>query len=138
MSDVVVFIDTNLFLRFLTNDIPSKATDVENLLHEAAEGNITLITNSLVLAEIVWTLESYYKLERESIYEKVLAILNSPGLKVPDANLVFKAIAWYAEKKVDFIDAYNAAWMTQHQIRKVYTFDQKHFSRFEEIEIEQL
>jgi predicted nucleic acid-binding protein len=31
----------------------------------------------------------------------------------------------------DFIDAYNAAWLLDKGIRTAYTFDRKHFARFE-------
>ena len=53
-----VFVDTNLFLRYITNDVPEQADAVERLLQRAGAGEITLITNSLVICEIVWTLES--------------------------------------------------------------------------------
>jgi uncharacterized SAM-binding protein YcdF (DUF218 family) len=48
-----VFVDTNLFLRYLTNDIPDQADRVESLLKEASEGGTTLATGSLVIAELV-------------------------------------------------------------------------------------
>jgi uncharacterized protein len=35
------FIDTNLFLRYLTNDIPEQADRVEELLQRAALGEIS-------------------------------------------------------------------------------------------------
>ncbi|RMF86682.1 MAG: hypothetical protein D6736_14535, partial [Nitrospinota bacterium] len=79
-----IFADTNLFLRYLTNDVPAQADAVEQLLQRAATGEILLVTNSLVIAEIVWTLESFYGLTREAVKEKVLAILNTPGLEVGD------------------------------------------------------
>lgn len=129
-----IFVDTNLFLRYLTDDIPAQADAVEDLLRKAEQGKSRLATNSMVIAEIVWTLESYYKLEQDDIQNKVLAILNTPGLEVSDNNLVLKAIIWYAEKNVDFIDAYNAAWMEREGIEKIYTFDQKHFARFDDVE----
>lgn len=53
-----VFVDTNVFLRFLTNDDPIKAKRVEALFRQAIKGQIQLITSLLVMAEIVWTLES--------------------------------------------------------------------------------
>jgi len=123
------FVDTNLFLRYLTNDVPEQADAVERLLRRAAAGEIGLVTNGLVLAEIVWVLESYYHLPPPAIREKILAILNTPGLDVPDSGLVLQAITWYAEQNVDFIDAYNAAWMQEQGINTVYTFDQRHFTR---------
>jgi len=129
------FVDTNLFLRFLTNDVPAQADAVEKLLRQAEQNKIQLVTNSMVIAEIIWTLEGYYESEREDIQNKILAILNTPGLEIPESNLILKAIIWYAEKNVDFIDAYNAAWMEQKGIEKIYTFDQKHFARFDDVEV---
>jgi predicted nucleic-acid-binding protein len=130
------FADTNLFLRFLTNDVPAQADQVEVLLRRAAQGKVELITTSLVIAEIVWTLESYYGLAKKDIGEKILAILNTPGLQVIESDLILQAASWYAEKNVDFIDAYNAVWMIKHDLVKAYTFDKKHFNRFEGIAAE--
>ena len=129
------FVDTNLFLRYLTNDVPEQADAVEELLDRAAAGEIILVTNSLVFAEMVWTLESFYQLEREAIRDKIAAILNTPGLEVIEGDLVRQALGGYVGKNVDFIDAYNAAWMLSHGITEAYTFDRKHFNRFERITV---
>ena len=136
MDVETIFADTNLFLRYLTNDVPKQAGAVEALLHSAAQGKTALVTTSLVIAEIIWTLESFYKLSREEIKNRVLAILHTPGLQVTDADLVLHAIVWYAEKNVDFIDAYNAAWMLREGVDKASTFDRKHFDRFDGISVE--
>jgi predicted nucleic acid-binding protein len=129
MSPERLFADTNLFLRYLTNDIPQQADAVKTLLRRAAAGEVTLLTNSLVIAEIVWVLETVYRLSRPSIAEKVLAILNTPGLEVPEAEILLQAIAWYKEQNLDFADAYHAAWMLSQGIHTVCTFDRRHFRR---------
>jgi len=131
-----VFADTNLFLRYLTNDIPAQADAVEELLRRASDGEIVLVINSLVIAEIVWTLESYYGLARGSIKDKVLAILNTPGIEAAEGDLLLQAIFWYEDKNVDFIDAFNAAWMLTQGLATIYTFDRKHFSRIKGIRAE--
>jgi predicted nucleic-acid-binding protein len=133
MKAETVFADTNLFLRYLTDDVPSQADLVEALLRRAASGEVTLVTTGLVIAEIVWTLESFYHISKRDIQAKVLAILNTSGLNVADSDLVLQAIGTYAEKNVDFIDAYNAAWMLKHNTSRIFTFDQKHFNRIEGI-----
>ena len=135
MKPEPVFVDTNLFLRYLTNDIPEQANAIEALLRRAAAGEVLLVTNSLVMAELVWTLESYYRLPPQSIQDKVLAILNTPGLEVSEGDLVLQAVLWYAEKNVDFIDAYNAAWLLDQGIKTACTFDRKHFARFEGVSV---
>src|SRR5512139_3583798 len=98
MKPEPLFADTNLFLRYLTNDVPVQADAIGDLLRRAAAGEVALVTNSLVIAEVVWTLESFYRLTRDDIKAKVLAILNTPGLEIPDSDLALQAIAWYADK----------------------------------------
>lgn len=133
MEVETVFADTNLFLRFLTDDVPAQAEAVEALLRRAAKGKVNLVTTSMVIAEIVWTLESFYQMDKREIQEMVLGILNTDGLEVIDSDLLLQAIVPYADKNVDFIDAFNAAWMVKNDVDKIYTFDQKHFSRFEKL-----
>lgn len=135
MASEVAFADTNLFLRYLTNDLPEQADAVERLLDRAASGEVVLATTPLVIAEIVWTLESFYEQPRESTREMVIAVLNTPGLQVKAADEVLQAIVWYAEKRVDFVDAYHAAWMLAEDVSTAYTFDRKHFSRFENLTV---
>ena len=130
-----VFVDTNVFLRYLTNDVPKQADAVERLLRRAGAGEVVLVTGILVIAEIVWTLESFYKLSRVDIQEKVRAIINTPGLEVYERIVISQAVSDYVDRNVDFVDAYNASWMLAQGIRSVRTFDRRHFSRFESLEV---
>ena len=63
----------------------------------------------------------------------VATILNTPDLDVDGADMLLQAAVWYAEKKTDFIDAFNASWMMKHDLENAFTFDQNHFDRFEGI-----
>ena len=135
MKAETCFADTNLFLRFLTNDVPAQADKVEALLRRAGKGEVKLVTTELVVAEIVWTLESFYQVPKAEIQDKVLAILNTPGLDVDGAELLLQAAVMYAEKNVDFIDAFNAVWMMKQDVETAYTLDQKRFNRFEGIAV---
>ena len=127
------FIDTNVLLRYLLDDVPEQADAVESLLLQAAQGQLTLYANALVLAEIVWTCESYYQLPKDDIKDMVLMILNTPGLEVADRDLITEAIFTYADENIDYIDAFNACWMKQQGIETIYTFDQKHYKRIQGI-----
>jgi len=124
-----VFVDTNVFLRHLTNDLPHQAEAVERLLRQAAAGQLRLATNAMVVAEVVWTLESYYSLSKADVAARITAMLNTAGLDVADAPLLLRAIADYVDLNIDFIDAYNAAWMLQHGLSSACTFDRRHLSR---------
>jgi hypothetical protein len=73
-----------------TNDVLAQEDAVGALLRQAADGEMVLVTNSLVLAAIRWVLESYYQRSQVDIRDKVLAVLNTPGLEVVDGDLLSK------------------------------------------------
>lgn len=121
------FVDTNIFLRFLTNDSPDQAQVVDQLLVRAELGELQLHTSVLTMAEIVWTLESYYDLKREDVRDQVVAILNTPGLQVEYADIIARAMILYADENIDFVDAYNGIWLQEQGLSSAITFDTKHF-----------
>ncbi len=123
------FIDTNIFLRYLTNDDPAKAERIEKLFEHAERENIMLTTSHLVIAELVWTLESYYKLKPFQIEELILKIINTPFIELPEEDLIIQALDLYVTQNIDFIDAYNAYFMREMGIGQIYTYDIKHFKR---------
>jgi uncharacterized protein len=89
------FVDTNLFIRYLTNDDPILADRVEQLLDAAAVGSVQLVTTELVMAESVWVLESSYHLSHSQIAPLIRGILATPGMEVINGDLVGKALVMY-------------------------------------------
>jgi predicted nucleic-acid-binding protein len=133
MNEHTYFLDTNLFIRYLTNDEPLVAQRVEKLLAQASQGKKQLVTAELVIAEIVWVLESVYKLKNAEITPLIRAILATPGLEVINADLVGRAIDYYAQQSLDFVDAYIVAIMEKRGIDGLYSFDKKHLSNIKGI-----
>ncbi len=125
----VSFVDTNLFIRYLTNDDKHKADRVEKLLDQAAAGKIQLVTADLIIAEIIWVLESAYGLSRNEIAPMIKAIVATPGLEVIGRHLLVEALDYYVSYNIDFIDGYIASRMKHRGIKNVYSFDKKHISR---------
>jgi predicted nucleic-acid-binding protein len=127
------FVDTNLFIRYLTNDDPKLADRVEQLLDDAAVGSVQLVTTELVMAESVWVLESSYRLTHAQIAPLIRGILATPGMDVINGDLVGKALVIYELQNIDFVDAYIAALMEKQGIKDIYSFDRKHLSRVKTI-----
>ncbi len=125
------FVDTNLFIRYLTNDDPAKAERVERLLREAVAGKVRLVTAEMVIAEVVWVLESSYGLRSAEVAPLIRAILATSGLDVLGAPLVARALEYYESRNIDFIDGYIAAVMEKQGITELYSFDRKHISRIQ-------
>jgi len=87
-----VFVDTNVFLRFLTNDDAVKAARAGRLFRDAVNGRVSLRTSPLVIAEIVWTLDSFYSLAKPEVAEKVEKILNTPNLECDESARILQAL----------------------------------------------
>ncbi len=124
-----LFVDTNVFLRFLTNDDPVKAKRAETLFRQAIKNQIHLITSILVIAEIIWTLESFYHLSKADIASKVETILNTPNLFCSEADMVVMALDLYVQENMDFIDAFHAYNLQAQGLSQIATYDHKHFKR---------
>jgi len=124
------FLDTNIFIRFLTDDVPEKADACEEIFKKAVEKQETFFTTDLVIAEIVWVLESFYELPKAEIQDKVEKILNTPNLICPRKDLILSALMVYSEKNIDYIDAYNALILKEHGIEELYSYD-KHYDRID-------
>jgi uncharacterized protein len=127
------FVDTNVFIRYLTNDDPVLADRVELLLDGAAAGAVQLVTTELVMAETIWVLEASYKLTNVQIAPLILGILATPGMEVINGDLVGRALIMYELQNIDFVDAYIAALMEKQGIRDVYSYDRRHLSRLKTI-----
>ena len=124
------FIDTNIFIRFLTNDIPEKAEACDHLFRDSAEKNERLFTTEMVIAEIIWVLESYYELPKKEVQEMVEKILITPYLFCPQKDIILNALTLYSDKNIDYIDAYNASILREQGIKEVYSYD-RHFDKID-------
>ena len=120
-------IDTNLLVRYLTEDDPDKAQLVEALLIKAGKGEIKIVIPSVIIAELIWVLESYYKMETGEISQLVGSILNTPGIDTQDKNILREALKIYENKGTDFVDAWIVEFARERNIKTIYTFDKKHF-----------
>ena len=125
-----VFVDTNVFLRFLTQDDLAKAEKARRLFASAVAGELVVETSLLVIAEIVWTLESFYGLTRAEVADQVVTILATPNFECPSKELLVEALLAYVERNVDFIDAFHAVSLGRRRDISLATFDRKHFRRF--------
>lgn len=98
------FIDTNVFLRVLIKEDPQSFNAGVDLLKKIKDGGLKAATSSLVLAEIGWTLTSFYKFEKEKVVRAIKSIISLHGLVIIDGTDWLYALDLYASKKVKLID----------------------------------
>ena len=129
-----VVIDTNLLVRFLTDDEPNKAKAVDTLLLKAGRNELKILIPNVVIAELVWVLESFYRMTPEEIINLIEAILNTPGAEIQDKSIIAATLKLYGSKNIDFIDAWIIAFAKNKNVKTIYTFDKKHFRDIGEVE----
>lgn len=118
-----VYADTNLFIRFFTGDPDNQAQESRKFLDQVSRGKYELYVCDLIIAEIIYVLESIYHLDRYSIVEKILAIAEIDNTVIENRQVVLKALDLYEEKNIDFIDAYLVSHSVKNNCDTVFTFD---------------
>lgn len=127
------YVDANVILRFFLNDDLDKAAEVATLFESVANGEILLVVDEMIVADMVWVLKSFYKQSIEQISFGIREFLLQDGIEVPDKNLVLQALALFETKNVDFSDALLAVRMQKQGVAHVFSYD-KHFDRLPGIE----
>jgi predicted nucleic acid-binding protein len=119
------FLDTNIFLRHLLNDVPAQAQAARALIAAIESGSQTGWTTALAVAEIVFVLENprTYGLDRSAIRDHVLPILMLPHLRIERKSLYPHVFELYVSTGIDYIDAYHAALIESYGQHEIYSFD---------------
>jgi len=128
-------VDTNVLLRLLIKDDDIKKKACERLLEKAKLKEIHLYILPIVVMEIVWVLEKYYKLDRKTVRELAEAVMNTPELHIEMEDVFRKALRLYEEKNVKFADAVIGYWGLENDISIVYTYDERDFKNIKDIEV---
>lgn len=120
------FLDTNVFLRYLTADDRPKAEACLRFFQRLKEGSEQAATCEAIITEIVYVLSSrsLYSLTHEEISTRLRPILALRGLRLPQKRLYFHALDIYASSPfLDFEDALCVAHMEQAGITEIVSYD---------------
>jgi predicted nucleic-acid-binding protein len=116
---VSAFVDTNVLIRHLTGDPPSQAARATRFLAEADE----LLLADLIVAEVVYVLDSFYEVGRARVAELVRAIIAFDAVHVVDEQLLLRAVEVYEIVRLDFAEAYLVASAERSAVDTVASFD---------------
>ena len=118
---MTAFLDTNVLIRHLTGDPPAQARRATAFLERADE----LLLPDLIVAEVVYVLESFYELERPRVAELVRAIIGFPAIAVVDEPLLLRALEVYEVDRLDFAEAYLVANAEASGVQTIASFDRE-------------
>lgn len=99
-------LDTNVLVRYLTQDEPRQASVAGKEIDGAARKGEKLLVQPLVLCELVWVLESAYDVRKEELIAVLDRILRTAQFEIAEKDNVWRSLADYRTGKGDFADYY--------------------------------
>jgi predicted nucleic-acid-binding protein len=114
----MITLDTNVWVRYLTNDDEVQARRAMKLLEQSD----AVFLPKTVLLELEWVLRAAYRVKPADIHRSLLQILGLPMTIAESAGQVSAALDFYAQG-YDFADALHLA--CSDTARAVYTFDEQ-------------
>ena len=121
------FVDTNVFLRYLTGDDEIKAQACYELFQRVNQGEEELFTCEAIVSEVVYVLSSTrapYRLSHDEIRARLVPILTLRGLRLPQKRVYLEALDLYASSPyLDFEDALAVAHMQRQGITEIVSYD---------------
>jgi len=126
----MVWIDTNIIIRFITADHSSMTPEVARLMKKAEDGQIRLKIPSMIIAECCWVLQSNpYRFSPSDIAGVLTAFIAADGVDMDEKNVILDALDLYSRTSVDFVDAYLSAHANANGADTVVTFNAKDFRK---------
>lgn len=124
MGIIILFVDTNLFVRSVVNDNKEQSAKAAKLFKDAVFGKVTLKSSVIVFFEIFWVLRNRYGLEKGALKEVLLNVLN---LKVSfvGKKVFRKAVQEMDKFNYDLEDAFNFYTAKELEVNDFVTFDKK-------------
>src|SRR5690242_13589065 len=121
----VPFLDTNILLRHLLQDVADQSARSTAYLQRIERGELRVRTADTVIFETVFTLQRTYKVAKVDIAAALLALIELPGIVLPNKRRFRTAFDLYVDVNLPFADAYHAALMKSLELTEIVTFDQE-------------
>ena len=116
----MIAVDTNLLVRFLTEDDKRQAEQATQLIKGEAE----VFVAKTVLLETAWVLRSAYGFKVAEVVDAFQRLGGIQNVVFEDARSVASALQWVRENALDFADALHLATAQTIGAQPFYSFDQ--------------
>ena len=116
---MTAFVDTNVLIRHLTGDPPDLAARATSFLAEADE----LLLPDLIVAEVVYVLESFYEVPTEEVARLVRSVIAFDPIRTLDPSLLLRSLEVYETHRIDFAEAYLVASTEAAGLPDIISFD---------------
>ena len=119
----MIAIDTNILVRYITQDDLQQAEATENLLATYNNKPQSIFINNIVLCEFVWVLEKGYKYTQQQISSTIRIILSTEEFAFEYHNVLWLALEEYELKNIDFSDSLISKLNHNLGYKQTFSFD---------------
>ncbi len=121
----MIGLDTNILVRYLTQDDAGQARRANRLIAEAVEDGEPMHVGAIMLCEMVWVLRWAYRIGRSDILRTLTRVLDTAQFSIEDPDACREALALYEEGQGDFSDYLLGAKNRRAGCSATVTFDRK-------------
>ena len=118
-----IAVDTNAIVRYLTNDIPSQADQVEKLFCKASRRRVFLVLSPIVVGEAIFVLQTHYKQSPIDISIQMQGLLAQSWWILEHREALLNLWQWY-EQGNHFVDSYLLA-LNKYEDIGLFSFDKR-------------
>jgi uncharacterized protein len=124
----VTFLDTNIFLRYLTRDDETKSEACKALFERLDRGEERATTSESIVAEVAYVLSARtgagYGLSSTEVAGRLKPLINLNGLKLAHKRSFRRALDVYsANSFLDFEDALSVTHMDRQNLTEITSYD---------------
>lgn len=121
----MIGLDSNVLVRYLTQDDPKQSATATRLIEEDLSADNPGFINLIVVCEVVWVLGSVYGLDERSLDSIVDRLLTARELRVEQAQLVRRALSIKAGASAGLADILIGLVNDSHGTTETVSFDKR-------------
>lgn len=122
----VLFLDTNILLRYIVQDIPEQAVRVAALFEDVAAGRTVIRLPNTVVFESVYVLQQAYSVSKEDIVDALSSVIKHPGVVLDHKGPVLDALDfWRRTGGLSYADCFHLALAADLGFTEICSFDKK-------------
>lgn len=100
----MIGIDTNLLVRYLTQDDAAQSKQAARIIDAAIEAGEDLYLNHIVFCELTWVLSRAYKYAKDELLGVLEKILAAGQFAFEDKDSLWRALEAFRRSRADFAD----------------------------------
>jgi len=126
---MIALLDTNVIVRFLVSDQSPKYKNFYSFFESLEYGKMKVELKLIVLFQVLFVLESFYKVPKDQIANGITDLLKYKGIVIKNKTMIRRMMEMWCNKNLDIVDCYLIAILENDSQNLLYSYD-RDFDKF--------